>query len=96
VRLLLTVVPGATSFDNLRTINSQTYTTFQQACLTFGVIQDDIEWIQYFEEAIVFSTGYALHTLFATTVIYSGMIDPTQIWTLFQRYFYDDLPYQLQ
>jgi len=86
-RLLLTVVLGATSFDNLRTINSQTYATFQQACLALGIIQDDTEWIQCFEEAIVFSTGHTLRTFFATAVMYSGIIDPTQIWTCFQQYF---------
>ena len=43
LRLLLTVVPEATSFDNHRTINGQTYTTFHQPCLTFGIVQDDIE-----------------------------------------------------
>jgi len=28
--------------------------------------------------------------------MYSGIIDPTQIWTRFQQYFCDDLPYRLQ
>ena len=44
----------------------------------------------------MFSTGHALHILFATAVMYSGIIDPTQICTHFQQYFWDDLPYRLQ
>ena len=44
----------------------------------------------------MFSTGHPLCTLFATAVMYSGIIHPTQIWTSFQQYFCDDLPYQLQ
>ena len=44
----------------------------------------------------MFSTGHALCTLFTTAVMYSGIIDPTQIWTRFQEYLYDNLPYQLQ
>jgi hypothetical protein len=38
LRLLLTVVAGATSFENLRTIDGVVYPTFQAACGAMGLL----------------------------------------------------------
>jgi len=89
-------VPGTTSFSNLLTINGQTYITYQQACLALGMAYDDTKWIQCFDKAMMFSIGHAPCRLFATTVMYSSIIDSTQIWSRFQQHFCNDLPYQLQ
>ena len=45
LRLLLTVVWGATSFEYLRTVEgeSEACNTFQEACLKRGLLQDDEE-----------------------------------------------------
>ena len=41
LRLLLTVVKGPTSFDNLRTVNDILYDTFKAACVARGLLKDD-------------------------------------------------------
>ena len=43
LRLLLTIVTGATSFANLRTVNNFPYNTFKEACLALGLLEDDYE-----------------------------------------------------
>ncbi len=43
LRLHLTVVAGATSFENLRTIDGVVYPTFQAAYGAMGLLQDDQE-----------------------------------------------------
>jgi hypothetical protein len=44
LRLLLTIVPGATSFEHLRTVDDTEHLTFQAACKALGLLQDDAEW----------------------------------------------------
>ena len=46
LRLLLTVVRGPTSFENLRTVNNVLHDTFKAACVARGLLEDDDEWIQ--------------------------------------------------
>ena len=65
----------------MRTNNGQIYSTYQEACLALGIMQDDAEWIQCFEEAVIFTMGSGLCTLFATVVMHSGVVDPNHIWT---------------
>ena len=43
LRLLLTVIPGATSFAHLRMVNNVPHNTFKEACFALGVLQDDHE-----------------------------------------------------
>jgi hypothetical protein len=38
LRILLTHVSGATSFDNLKTVNKQACGTFKEACIQLGLL----------------------------------------------------------
>ncbi len=44
LRLLLTVAPGATSFEHLQTIDDIRHPTFQSAYKALGLLQDDAKW----------------------------------------------------
>jgi len=92
----LTVQHGATSYANLRTIRGTEYATYQQASLALGLLEDNWEWIQCFQETVVYATGAALRTLFATAIMYSNIHDPHDLWLRFRQHFCDDLPHQLQ
>jgi len=59
-------------------------------------LQNNNEWVQCFEEVIVFATGGALRTLFATAVIHSRVVDPNQLWTQFKLHICNDLPRRIQ
>ena len=41
LQLLLTVVPGATSFAHLCTVNNIPYNTLKEACFVLGLLEDD-------------------------------------------------------
>ena len=43
--VLLSAVKGATSFEDLRTVDGQLLPTFHAACLARGLLKDDSEWI---------------------------------------------------
>ncbi|GKE26554.1 ATP-dependent DNA helicase PIF1-like protein [Tanacetum coccineum] len=52
LRMLLNVVRGAKSFEELMTVNKQTYTTFKVACFAYGLLNDGKECrpLQLWEE----------------------------------------------
>ena len=41
LRLLLCTVPGATSYEHLRTVNNVLYPSFKDACTALGLLEDD-------------------------------------------------------
>jgi len=96
LRLLLTVCRGSTSYVNFRTIHGIEYSTYQQACLALGLLEDDREWIQYFEETVLYTYRIALYTLFATAIMHGGILNPTSLWIKFQQHICADISYQLQ
>src|SRR5258708_29858268 len=51
LHLLLTVVKGATSFEDLRTFQRILHPTFREACIAQGLLKDDNDWHQCLEEA---------------------------------------------
>ena len=95
LRLLLTIVPGATSYAHLRTVNNVPYNTFKEACFALGLLADDQEWIQCLGEAGQMQTGYTLRMLFATIVYYCNPTSPGNLWDQFRHNICDDLLYKL-
>jgi hypothetical protein len=68
LRLLLTVVKGATSYEALRTFQDVLYPTFREACIAYGLTEDDNEWHQCLEEAKHMAVGRQMRHLFVTII----------------------------
>ncbi|XP_074362187.1 uncharacterized protein LOC141702391 [Apium graveolens] len=56
LRLLLTKVRGATSFQSLRTVKGKVCANFLEACRDFGLLDDDNEWHQVLTQC--FESGF--------------------------------------
>lgn len=95
LRLLLTAVRGATSFADLYEYEGTRYATYQEACVARGLAEDDQEWIACFDEAILFTLGHGLRTLFLSALRQRMFTDPLQIWTRYRVAFCDDLRHLL-
>jgi len=97
LRTLLTIVKGATSFDDLRRYNSdEPHPTFHAACIARGLLEDDGEWNQCLAEASQMQTGTHLCHLFATILLFCTPSQPDQLWQQFRSYICDDLRYRLR
>lgn len=96
LRLLLTNVAGAKSFEDLRTVNGIQYETFKHACLMLHLIEDDQEWNYCFNEAVVFSTGSSLRDLFITALTFGQLIEPALLWEQYCTHICDDLKHKLR
>ena len=61
LRTLLTAVKGATSYEDLRTVNGVTHATFCEACIAHGLLADDNEWRLCLQDAGAMQSGHQLH-----------------------------------
>ncbi|CDF38180.1 ATP dependant DNA helicase PIF1 [Chondrus crispus] len=78
LRLLLTQVPGATSFENLRNIDGEQCTSFRQACLRLGLLANDAEWKHAIRDSFR-SSFVPLSHLFATILAHCQPSDPLSL-----------------
>ena len=70
LRILLMIVKGAESYEQIRTYNGIVYQTFKDACVARGLLTDDKEWYNTFEEATNWATSLQLRNLFVIMLIY--------------------------
>jgi hypothetical protein len=96
LRLLLTCIKGAISFENLHTVDGVLYDTFKEACFVLGLLDDDREWHQCLTEARDMAVGQQLRHLFVSILHDCIPSRPRELWDLFWPHICDDLKHQLQ
>jgi hypothetical protein len=57
LRMLLLLVKGTQSYKDLRTYNDVIFPSFKEACAARGLLGDDREWYNAFDEAITWGSG---------------------------------------
>ena len=95
LRTLLTVVKGATDWDDLKRFNGVLHPTYKAACLARGLLEDDGEWNQCLEEAGEMQTGHQLCTLFAVILLHCNPTEPAVLWDHHKPKICDDLRHRL-
>ncbi|XP_038687481.1 uncharacterized protein LOC119986860 [Tripterygium wilfordii] len=80
LRMLLNVVKGPTSFEDIRTVNGVVFDTFKEACYALGLLEDDKEWSECLEEVAIWATGEQLRQFFATLLLFCEVSDPLALW----------------
>ena len=90
LRTLLLHVPGATSFEYLRTVDGTVLPTFKDACLQLSLIEDDMQWDATLSEASLFQMPRQLRFLFATICIHCQPADPLTLWNNYQASLTED------
>lgn len=96
IRLLLTVVAGSTSFEDLRTVDGTVFPSFRAAAERRGLLEDDGEWHRTFLDAALFASGTAQRRLFATALLCGEVTSPLEIWNAHCEAFCDDLKDRVQ
>ncbi|XP_052626906.1 uncharacterized protein LOC111886193 [Lactuca sativa] len=93
LRILLNKVKGPTSFDDIRTVNGQTHSSFRDACYALGLLDDDKEYIDAIKEASHSGSGFYLRFLFATLLMCNNMPKPEVVWENTWEYLTDGILY---
>ncbi|CAN0925699.1 ATP-dependent DNA helicase PIF1 [Linum grandiflorum] len=71
LRLLLTKIPGALTFEDLRTVNGIRYNDYRQACQALGLLATDDEWNEVMAEV----SRWGMPPLIRTTFWWPSMSD---------------------
>jgi hypothetical protein len=74
------VVKGATNYEDIRTYNGIVYQTFKEACAARGLLSDDKEWYNTFEEAANWATSSQLRNLFVIMLTYYEIKDEKEFF----------------
>lgn len=85
LRMLLLHVKGAKSFEDLKTYNETTYTTFKEAVVARGLLQDDSEWLNCLKELENISMPKQLMETFAYICCFCEPSSPVDLWTAFKE-----------
>jgi len=80
LRLLLHVVKGPTSFQDLRTVDGHVCATFKEACSMRELLEDDQHWDKTLEEAAASHSPIMLRQLFAIMLVYCNLANPAHLW----------------
>jgi len=96
LRRLLIIVPGLTSFKNLRVVDGVLYDSFKAAYRALGIISYKSDWVDYFNEAKDMRTGWYLCRLLISALLYGGLADARPIWDRFTDFLCDNLPHRIR
>ena len=95
LRMLLMVVRGPRSFDDLKNVDGEVCETFHEACLRRGLLEDDGEWEICLRDAAEIQTGSQFRHLFATLLLFCSPAQPNILWMSFRDKICDDLRHRL-
>ncbi|GKV14803.1 hypothetical protein SLEP1_g25620 [Rubroshorea leprosula] len=95
LHILLNVIRGPRTYEELKNVNGTQHTTFKQACYAFGLISDDKEWNDAIDEARHWTIGPQLRELFITILLFCEVNDPIQFWEVNCKTLSEDIPFKL-
>ncbi|XP_071708776.1 uncharacterized protein [Rutidosis leptorrhynchoides] len=78
--MLLNIVKGPRSFEELRTFDGTLHHTFKDACFAYGLLHDDREWTEAISEVKIWASGAQLRDLFATMLLFCNITNPLRLW----------------
>jgi hypothetical protein len=95
LRMLLMVVKGAQSYEYLHTYNGVAHSTFKEACNTQGLLSNDQEWYNAFNEATHWATSNQLRQLFVTMLLFCEDGDEYKFFEHVWKSLADDIQYNV-
>ncbi|XP_071727902.1 uncharacterized protein [Rutidosis leptorrhynchoides] len=91
LRMLLNIVKGPQSFEDIRSVNGILHPTFKDACFAYGLINDDKEWTEAIDEATLWASGSQLRDLFVTILLFCNVSKPLKLWEQHWEALSDDI-----
>jgi flagellar biosynthesis GTPase FlhF len=94
LRLLLLHVKGAQSWKDLLIVEEHECENFEEAARKMGLIEDEKEWENYFEEAVTYATAPKLREIFVSILNHGEKLNVKGLWEKFKEDMYEDFVYQ--
>ncbi|KAJ3702052.1 hypothetical protein LUZ61_005757 [Rhynchospora tenuis] len=96
LRMLLNIVRGPTSFEEVRTIDGVLYSTYKEACDALGLLDNDNEWLYTLQQVAGSATSQEVRRLFVDILLYSEVTSALQLWDACWRLMGDDILYKIR
>ncbi|XP_074371907.1 uncharacterized protein LOC141712757 isoform X3 [Apium graveolens] len=93
MRLLLNIVVGAKTFEEIRTVGGIVYPTHKQACFRRGLLDSDKEWHLALDDAALCAIAPQLRDLFVTLLVFCEISNPSELWDKHWANLADDIQY---
>ena len=90
LRLLLFQIPGAKSFEDLKTVESVVHPTYESAAEALGLTQNDSEWENCLAEANQFRKPKQMRLLFSIILVFCSPASPHELWTKYEDNLIED------
>ena len=84
LRLMLSHVPGATCYKDLRTVDDVVYPTFREAAVVRGLLTGDLEWDRSMREASGWAVPSQLRNLFVSILLFCAPDRPEVLWEAYR------------
>ncbi|XP_057456739.1 uncharacterized protein LOC130747739 isoform X2 [Lotus japonicus] len=94
LRMMLAVVKGPCSYEDIRTVGDILHPTFREACFAMGFLEDDREYIAAIKEAKDWGPGHYLRKLFLRLLISNSITRPEKVWQQTWQWLSEDVLYQ--
>lgn len=90
LKLLLKHVPGATCYDDLKTVHCIKYNSFRDAAIAMKITDTDEHWHNTMQEATLIHMPSHCRKVFAYLLLYCEVSNPKELWSEFKSKLYDD------
>ena len=94
--MLLYIVKGPRSWDELKMVDGMMHQSFQAACIAQGLLDSDEDFDRCLREAGGMQTGRQLRQLFAVILTERGPINPRLLWENHALKLSDDCQWRLR
>ncbi|CAN0903853.1 hypothetical protein LINGRAHAP2_LOCUS22760 [Linum grandiflorum] len=96
LRLLLTKIPGALTFEDLCTVNGILYNDYRQACQALGLLATDDEWSEVMAKVSRWGMAPLIRTTFVSLLMFCHVTSPTQLFDQWWPSMTDDFRRRLE
>ena len=93
LRVLLNIVKGPTSFEEIKTVYGIIHEKFKDACYALGLLDDDREYIEAIKEASLWSSRKYLRRLFSVILLSKSVTTPENVWNATWEILSEDILY---
>jgi len=92
--ILLIIIHGPRSYEEIKTVGGVTYQTFKETCNDLGLLNDNREWNDALNEGSQWATGTQLRELFVTILLYGEVMNIGKLWETNWKTLSDDIVYK--
>lgn len=96
LRMLLFIVKGPMSFQDIRTYNGRVYETYKEACVARGMLEDDRQYTSAMDDAVVTQSPYHIRHLFVLIVLFCDVGNVVELYNAYREAMGDDIRLKVQ